>query len=165
MKNIILITLVGLIVMYAYIAVNEREKEKILSKRVPQIKKVNKYDFSRALYQIRETRKIIKEKDKIEIKESPNQEETPSLEDDLDTLERLRLEQSNPAMPIDNYDQYEQEEYDEEDLRDRGPIRKPIGIKGLPPRFKTNDENTEEVETAEGLEEQKQPTPEEPSEQ
>jgi hypothetical protein len=163
LKNIILITLVGLIVMYAYIAVNEREKEKILAKRVPQIKRVNKYDFSRALYQIRETRKIIKEKDKIEIKEnSRKEEETPSLEDDLDTLERLRLEQSNPATPIDDYDQYEQEEYDDEELGDRGPIRKPIGIKGLPPRFRANTDNTEEVEAPENLEEQKQQTPEEP---
>lgn len=154
MKNLFLIAIIALIVTYAYIAINEKKQEQIIAKRVPSIQKVNRYEFSRALFQIRQARKIAKEKAEEPKEESVMEESTPTLEEDLEYLEKLRKGPANPAEPIDEDEFYHrpiapedqvnpyelQEEHEEgTTARQRGRVSTPKGI-SIPKRFVNEDQ-------------------------
>ncbi len=118
MKNVLLIAIALVIAIYAYVAINEKQKERILAKRVPAIKKVNKYEFSRALYQIREVHKA-----------STLRNEVPKRE----RQENVVKEESNPAQPIEDNQEVNQDE----------PIRYPVGVR-LPRRFTPSEDQEQE---------------------
>jgi hypothetical protein len=140
LRKFFLIAIIFAIVMYAYVAINEKQKELVLNRRVPQIRKVNKYEFSRALYQIREAHRAAKMKE-----EEPKSDEENNAEENVNDLEKLKKEPSNPAIPVDDQDfypnknpdyqedYYQQEEYNNDEQQPK-QMRFPKGIK-LPKRF------------------------------
>ena len=146
MKKIVLIAIVFFIAIYAYVAINEDQKEKLLAKRVPKIKKVNKYEVSRAIYQIRETRKAIKLKEEM-VKDNTSED----IEDEVNYLDSIKKGPANPASPIDDQDfyhrqnnDYQQEDSDQEEpVRENPVMRFPKGI-NIPKRFVDEEQYQEE---------------------
>lgn len=157
MKNLLLMVLVGIIGLYSYVIINESQKEKALLRRVPQLKNVNKYEFTRALYQIKQVRLLgpseLKTKEQVLENEPTNElstEQQLTRPENIRLLERLKKEYANPAEPIDLFQQNEGEE--EEPVVRRPNTR-------LPNRF-NNAQTDVENETTE----QTEPTAEQASE-
>ena len=145
MKKLLLIAIVFVIATYAYIAINEKQKERLLAKRVPTIKKVNKYEFSRALYQIRETRRA-----SLLRNNTPNRMNVPERP-------AKEKEESNPAQPIENTRM--QEDTYNQDTNQEEPAKYPVGIR-LPKRFTpSEDQEQQDVNQEQQTQTQPQPTP------
>ena len=107
LKNFVLIVIFFLIVGYAYITVSERQQQRLIRERRPKIQQMfDKYEFRRALYQIRDARDRAKDTPQ-QAQPSPNEENTTRprpdepLRNDMEYLERLKSERSTPAQPIE----------------------------------------------------------------
>lgn len=93
MRNLAIILAVAVLVTYVFIAVNERQKERAIRLRLPKFRKIDKYEFDKALYQIRETR--IK---RLKAPERPSNRE--DFYRDREYLESLKSEPATEAQPI-----------------------------------------------------------------
>ena len=100
MRNLAIVLAVAVLATYAFIAVNERQKERAIRLRLPKFRKINKYEFDKSLYQVRETRaKRLKETSRRNI----NQTDTNAKEDfyrDYEYLENLKNAPSTEVLPI-----------------------------------------------------------------
>ena len=107
MKNIGLIIIFSLILGYAYVTISERQEQRLIRERRPKIQDmVNKYEFRRSLYQIRQTRERMKEEPSPQAaEEKPVINPVPPAEDNLrndeEYLNKLKEEQATPAQPIE----------------------------------------------------------------
>lgn len=101
MKNLAIILAVAILATYAFIAVNEGQKERAIRLRLPKFRKINKYEFDKALYQIRETR-AKRLKDAVRPVKQINTEADPREDfyKDYEELENLRNSPSTEALPI-----------------------------------------------------------------
>jgi len=108
LKNIGLIIIFALILGYAYVTISERQEQRLIRQRRPKIQDmVNKYEFRRSLYQIRQTRERLKEEESKPqaAEEKPVMNPVPPAEDNLrndeEYLNKLKEEQATPAQPIE----------------------------------------------------------------
>jgi hypothetical protein len=109
LKNFLLLILFFIIVGYAYITISEHQKQRLIRERRPRIQEmVDKYEFKRALYQIRQTREKTKgdaqDNDRPEEGQEAKKDEKSDddgMQQDMEALERMKSEPSTPAQPIE----------------------------------------------------------------
>jgi FtsZ-interacting cell division protein ZipA len=103
LRNLAIILAVAVLATYAFIAVNERQKEHVIRLRLPKFRKIDKYEFDKALYQVRDvkTRRTTYQAPKDVIQRGAS--ETDSKNDfykDYDYIENLKNSPSTEAQPI-----------------------------------------------------------------
>jgi len=101
LRNIAIILAVAILATYAFIAVNEAQKERVIRLRLPKFRKINKYEFDKALYQIRETRaKKLKEAVRVLNHADTMDDSKEDFYRDYEYLENLKNAPSTDAQPI-----------------------------------------------------------------
>lgn len=103
MRNLAIILAVAILATYAFIAVNERQKEHIIRLRLPKFRKINKYEFDKALYQVRESRlQRLKEsaRPRPGNQSNPVSDAREEFYKDYEYLEGLKNAPATEAQPI-----------------------------------------------------------------
>jgi hypothetical protein len=103
LRNLAIILAVAILATYAFIAVNERQKEHVIRLRLPKFRKINKYEFDKALYQVRESRlQRLKESARPRPGSQPNpvSDAREEFYKDYEHLESLKNSPSTEAQPI-----------------------------------------------------------------
>ncbi len=125
MRNLAIILAVAILATYAFIAVNERQKEHVIRLRLPKFRKINKYEFDKALYQVRESRL---QRLKEAARPRPINQSNPASADakdefykDYESLENLKNGPATEAQPIQEpaAEFQGQQEQQEEDIHEQ----------------------------------------------
>jgi len=121
LKNLLIILAVGVVVTYVFIAVNERQKEHAIRLRLPKFRKIDKYEFDKALYQAREIKgtKRTPQRRYIEQRKEEVKDTKEDFYKDYQYLEELKNSPSTEAQPIQepNADYYEQQQLQQQQLQ------------------------------------------------
>jgi hypothetical protein len=161
LKNFLLLILFFIIVGYAYVSVSERQKQRLIRERRPKIQEmVNKYEFRRALYQIRQTRKIKEDGQQTTEPEEVTPEEKAEDEkqrEEVETFDRMKSEPSTPAQPIERPEERKTPADAGSELR-RGVRSR---YEGLPPGYDTGDSYQRPVQNVP----EQTPPPQQPAQQ
>jgi len=101
LRNLAIILAVIVLATYAFIAVNEGQKERAIRLRLPKFRKINRYEFDTALYQIRETRaKQLRVTPRSSSQLNRGTDQREDFYKDYDYLENLKTSPSTEAQPI-----------------------------------------------------------------
>ena len=126
MRNLAIILAVAVLAVYAFIAVNEKQKEHVIRMRLPKFRKINKYEFDKALYQIREvrTRKTY-EAPKESVQKDQETDTRNDFYKDYDYIENLKSAPSTEAQPVqepsnDYYPQQPEEQAPVQQVQQQG---------------------------------------------
>lgn len=155
MKNLAIILAVAVLVVYVFIAVNERQKEHVIRMRLPKFRKINKYEFDKALYQIREvrTRKVYPTPRETVQKE----QETDTRNDfykDYDYIENMKNAPATDVQPIQEpaTDYYQQQQPAQQEETQQGQAA--VQQQGIVQQQGAQPQGQEAVQQAETLPQQ-----------
>ncbi len=101
MRNLVIILAVVAVAVYVFIAVNERQKERLIRERLPKFRKIEKYEFDKALYQIRETRtKVLSRTQKRAVQKEQEADVKEDFYKDYEYIESLKDAPSTEAQTL-----------------------------------------------------------------